>query len=216
MKKLLLTAALLASTAISAHATSVSWDFGQHPGLLGTTQTFTDSRGDPLLARGFNASDVGINLFSKNAGGDETGLGLSNDPTGENEISGKSFVQLNVDGALADHVDNFTFSMNSSTQGEKWAVFGSDDAHPFTFTLLSSGSDEDVTHSLLNGFDNYSFFYNGPATGVGGANVLLGSFGGTLAAVPEPSTWAMLLGGFGFMAFFGVKKARKSRLTTFA
>ena len=90
MKNLLMTAAVLAAVGVSpAMATSVSWDFGQHPGLLGTTQTFTDSRGDPLLARGFNASDVGINLFSKNAGGDETGLGLSNDPTGEDEISGE-------------------------------------------------------------------------------------------------------------------------------
>ena len=210
MRKLFLVSTILAA-ASPAMATTVSWDFGQHPGLLGTTQTFTDSRGDPLLARGFNASDVGINLFSKNAGGDEKGLGLSNDPTGENEISGRSFVQLNVDGALADHIDNFTFSMNSSTDGEKWAVFGSNDAHPFTFTLLSSGADE-LLHSLANGYDNYSFFYNGPATGVGGANVLLGSFGGTLAAVPEPSTWAMLLGGFAFMAFFGVRKARKDRL----
>ena len=32
--------------------------------------------------------------------------------------------------------------------------------------------------------------------------------------VPEPSTWAMGLAGFAFLAFFGMKRARKDRLAT--
>jgi PEP-CTERM motif-containing protein len=35
----------------------------------------------------------------------------------------------------------------------------------------------------------------------------------TSSAIPEPKTWAMLILGFGMMAFFGVKRARKDRLT---
>jgi hypothetical protein len=206
MKKLIMTTALALGLASPAYALTVNWDFGQHPGLLGTTQTFTDTGGDPLFARGFTGSDTPTALFSKQGGGDENGLGLANDPTGDDEISGRNFVQLNVDGALADRISNFNFSMGSSTDGEKWAVFGSNDAHPFTFTLLASGSDEGVIHSLLGGFDNYNFFYNGPATGVGGANVLLSSFGGTTSAVPEPSTWAMLIAGFTVMGFMGYRR----------
>ena len=36
------------------------------------------------------------------------------------------------------------------------------------------------------------------------------------AQVPEPSTWAMLALGFGGLAFFGVKRARKDRLASLA
>lgn len=212
MKKLLLATAFLASTAIPALAATINWDFGQHPGLLGITQTFS-AGGETLTARGFTGGDVGTRLFSKTGGGDENGLGLSNDPTGDNEITGRNFVQLNLDGPLADHVSNFNFSMGSSTDGEKWAVFGSEDATPFTFVLLASGSDEGVIHSLAAGFDNYNFFYNGPASGVGGANVLLSSFGGTTSSVPEPSTWALMGLGFGMMALFGVKR-RVNRLAS--
>ena len=32
--------------------------------------------------------------------------------------------------------------------------------------------------------------------------------------VPEPSTWAMGIAGFGFLAFFGMKRARKDRLAS--
>ena len=210
MNRLLLSTALAFGLVAPAYAISINWDFGQHPGLLGSAQTFS-AGGETLSARGFDAGDAAAALFSKTAGGDENGLGLADDPTGDNEISGRNFVQLNLDGPLADHVSHFTFSMGSSTDGEKWAVFGSNDASPFTFTLLSSGSDEGVIHSLLGGFDNYNFFYNGPAEGVGGANVLLSSFGGTAGAVPEPSTWLLGLTGFGLVAALGWKRKRSAR-----
>jgi PEP-CTERM motif len=34
----------------------------------------------------------------------------------------------------------------------------------------------------------------------------------TSSAVPEPSTWAMLVAGFGMLGFFGFRKSRKDRL----
>jgi hypothetical protein len=34
--------------------------------------------------------------------------------------------------------------------------------------------------------------------------------------VPEPKTWAMLILGFGMMAFMGAKKVRKDRLAALA
>ena len=35
-----------------------------------------------------------------------------------------------------------------------------------------------------------------------------------VSQVPEPSTWAMGMAGFAFLAFFGMKRARKDRLAT--
>lgn len=217
MKKLLLASALCVLAA-PAYAGLIDWNFGQHPGLLGDTQSFT-ADGISLLARGFTGSDIGTALFSKTDGGDESGLGLHNDPSHANEITGRNFVQLNVDGPLADRVHNFEFSMGSTTQGEGWKVFGSNDAHPFQFTLLAqnSGDNDEGIHSLAGGFDNYSFFYSGAGPnkcGRGcGANVLVSSFGG-VTAIPEPKTWAMMLLGFGILAFFGARKTRSGRFAT--
>ena len=200
-----ITALVAVAFAQPASASLVDWNFQDHLGALGNTQTFT-SNGIGLLARGFDGADRGTALFGKNSGGDENGLGLNNDSSGEHEITGRNFIQLNVDGPIASRVDNFTFQMASSTAGEQWAVYGSNDANPFVFTLLASGSDELVTHTLAGGYDNYNFFYNGPANGVGGANVLIHDFGGTVEpnAVPEPMSIALL--GMGMLGIGLVKR----------
>jgi hypothetical protein len=72
----------------------------------------------------------------------------------------------------------------------------------------------------LGGFDAYDFLYAGgpPGGGEGGcgsgcnANVLLASFGGAgpssvvTSGVPEPSTWAMGIIGFGMVGALGWRK----------
>ena len=101
---------------------------------------------------------------------------------------------------------NFTFSMGSTTQGEGWGVWGSQDSDPFNFTFLiqSIGTNDEGVHSLAAGWDNYNFFYlggfaNAPPSEGGcdngcNANVLLSSFGGELAAAaclsPRRGSWA--------------------------
>ena len=194
---------LLALSAAPASAAAVDWTFGDHLGNLGNTQTFTSSGiGLVLTARGFTGADVGTGLFGKSlAATDERGLGLQNDPSGEGEITGRNFVQLNLDG-IRGQLSGFQFSMNSSTNGEAWAVYGSDDLHPFQFTLLASGTDEGVLHTLPGGYDNYNFF----ATGGGDHNVLLGSFD-AVTAVPEASTWAMMI--LGFFGIGGISLLRR-------
>ena len=206
MRKLLLaTTAFLALSAAPASAGAVDWNFQDHTGLLGTTQSFTSNGiGLNLLARGFDGvvgNEGGVRLFGKNGTGDEHGLGLNNDGTGDDEISGKSLIQLNLDGIRAQ-LSNFQFSMNSTTDGESWKVYGSEDATPFTFVLLASGSDEGVLHSLAGGYDNYNFVSTN-------GNVLIASFD-AVAAVPEPSTWAMMiLGFFGVGGLAMVKRRRE-------
>lgn len=213
MKKLLLTTVFAFALASPAYAgTPVTWNFGDHTGLLGATQDFSGSDGATIKVEGFAAGDVGTALFSKTDGGDENGIGLANDTTGNDEIRAGNFVLINLDGTRDKKISDFTFSMNSTTLGEGWDVYGSLDSNPFSFTHLLTGFDEG-SHSLANGYDNYAFFYNNTkcGEGCGNQNVLVASIGGVAAGVPEPSTWAMMLGGFALMGLVGWKK-RGARL----
>lgn len=195
MQRLLLAtiATLTLALASPASATTINWNFGEHGfGALPNVQAF-DAGGFFLSARGFDGSDNGTALFSKNGGAGEVGLGLVDDPSHEDEITGKNFIQLNMDG-LRTLLTNFKFSMDSVDNQEGWAVFGSNDAHPFQFTLLASsvGFGDNGVHGLADGWDNYNFFYSGGATG--GSNVLLHSFSADVQAVPGPIVGAGLPG----------------------
>lgn len=202
MKRLLATTALLAICTLPASAAILDWDFQDHLGVLGNTQTFT-AGGHGLTARGFTASDAGTALFGKNGGGDENGLGLNNDASGDHEITGGNFVQLNLDGLLGLlDINGFTFQMGSTTQNEGWKVFGSNDDHPFQFTLLASSTDpggQEGFHTLAGGWDNYNFFYFGNGVNQCGsgcnANVLLRNFDATLAATPLPASLPFFAAG---------------------
>ena len=66
-----------------------------------------------VTASGFTAADAPPALFGKNAGGDEVGLGLVNDPSSDTEIYyGMGYVQLDVSG-LFGLVSSIAFSTNS-------------------------------------------------------------------------------------------------------
>ena len=93
---------VLAATGLSisgADAATVLWDFSVGAGgNQGTTLT-QDSVpfGIPIVASGFTGIiGTPTDLFRKEAGGDEVGLGLTNDPTGEDEITPGSFIQLDL------------------------------------------------------------------------------------------------------------------------
>ena len=166
-------------------ASAITWDFGPlHPGLLGTTQTYTVS-GVTLTAAGFSsaaalAGAANVALFGKNLGGDENGLGLN--PTVENEISGTNLIQI----AMAAGLSGVSFIMNSVQAGEAWEVWGSNSATALGAPLILMGTDE-ASHPLPF-FNFYSFGAAGflPASG----NVLLSS----ISAVPGPIVGAGLPG----------------------
>jgi hypothetical protein len=211
--------ALAAGTTV-ASATVLDWNFQDHLGVLGTTQTFT-AGGFNLTARGFTPGDVGTAMFGKNGGGDENGLGLNNDPSGDHEITAGNFVQVNLDGIRSSlAAGGFSFQMGSTTQGEGWAVYGSEDGSPFTLTLLaqSSGTNDEGFHTLAGGYDNYNFFYFGGGPGACGAgcngNVLLTNFDATLSAVPLPATLPLFGGALALGGLF--LKRRKNRLGSIA
>jgi hypothetical protein len=142
-----------------------------------------------------NPGGTTVDLFGKNNGGDENGLGLVNDPSGENEITTPNFIRI----AMPAGVSNVMFSMDSVTGADSWDVFGS--SSPTTgYSILTMGNDEGM-HPLP--FENFYIF---EATN---GNVLLGSIQVTTSAVPEPSTWAMMLIGFLGLGFAFRQSRRK-------
>ena len=160
-----------------AHADSI-WNFNSATGDLGTTHNYLGSDGTTITVTAFGSGTP--HLFGKGLGGDESGVGLTNDPSGEDEITNGSFVQLalaNVKFALPG--EDMSFMGDSTTDGEKWEVFGSNTSGTLGTTLLMSctapaGSGSGNICEAPNNFDlpgaaNFKFLDITAATG----NVLL-------------------------------------------
>lgn len=166
---------------------------------LGSTYTFApvSGSGPSITASGFQVQSGSANtvdLYSKgNSGfeprGDENGLGLVNDHSGDHEITSGSFIMLDLNGLSLS-----SFYMGSTTDGEEWEIWGSDTAavagQPFTIPgshasgVLTGYSEGSVDASSLAG-DPYVF-----VTSLRG-NVLLGGVTACSAA-PEPASAGML------------------------
>lgn len=222
MKKALAGAALAALLSVStaAHAV-VMFDFSTHGGNVGTSEVYTDSGapGTPLTveAKGFDAANAATAMYGKQGGGDENGLGLANDPSGENEIAlGKGRIQLDIGSFLpyASSLSAVSFNMGSTTDGETWSIYGSN-ADGTLGSLLFSGSDE-LAH-LLPSFGNYRYYSFLESASSGGRNILLGKLTANVigtpfgSGVPEPSTWIMMMLGFGVI---GAVMRRKTSAVT--
>jgi hypothetical protein len=210
MKTILLAGAAMAM-ATSAGAATVVYNFGLiadtaalTTGDLGLTATYTLS-GLSVTASAFGPAVSGAadHLYGKNLGGDETGLGMTNDLAGQHEIYfGQGFVQLDLNALLGKVKANSTFAaFNSTTGGEQWTIYGTNTAGtlgsatlPGTKTLIASGGSESVNTLLTGGFRYYDFVSTVAAGGASGGNVLLKSL---TVSVPEPDTWTLMIAGFG-------------------
>jgi hypothetical protein len=197
--------------AAGAQAATITWDMSNGvaaPGhAVGNTQTITacGGCGISISAAGFTGPSLSspTALFLKNGGSDEIGMGLVDDPSGDHEISGTNVIVVNFQNAIAAGVQamSFDFKMNSSTSPDAWAVLTSSTGLAGSFVPLTSGSDE-MTHSNLP----LANFYMFEATA---GNVLLADVSGVTSAVPEPSTWAMMLLGFLGLGFAFRQSRRK-------
>jgi hypothetical protein len=209
----------------SAAGAAVTIDFGSQPGNLGPTATYTNG-GLTVAASGYSDGfnfSAATDLYGKNSGGDEQGLGLAADPSSENEIYWGSshlgaFVEVDVS-SLFGLVTSAQFFMGSATNGEQWEVFGSNDAGCGWFCADAApltGFDEGP-HDLF-GFGTYKYydFYSLGTFGNGApGNVLLGGLTLTPSA-PEPGTWALMLLGFGAIGVAMRRNRKKRGLTQLA
>lgn len=200
---LLAAAALGAGSAANA---TTNIDFSSATGNLGPTHTYS-SDGLSVTAYGVTGALNPTDLYGKHNGGDENGVGIANDPSGDHEIWGYvgGAVLLDVTDLLTNGVSEAQFFMGSTTNGEEWIVW---EYTGSGFVQALTGTDELTWHDLPDwgSYDYYAFTAGGD-----NQNVLLGGLSLT-ASVPEPGTWAMMLFGFGAMGF----ALRRNRRTTSA
>lgn len=169
-------------------------------------KTFTSSAGTITLTPfGTFATGAPANLFAKNNGGDEVGMGLTNDPTSnftEDEITSGSFIQITIPTSLVGVP--LTITMGSTTDGEEWQIFENT-----TSGTLSGGTSEGT--GMGEGTSDQLTFTPGAGdlyidvTSLDG-NVLLSSLSFTPAPTPEPSGLALL--GTGILGLAGVVRRK--------
>jgi hypothetical protein len=177
--------------------------FNSPTGDLGTTENYIYDTAIIHVA-GFDANSTPGHLWGKGGGGDEAGLGLKDDPTGDHEIWKRSsgsqdFIQVDVSDLLSKGYKVSAFQMDSSTSGEGWSVSACSVSGVDCGTSPVMGNDEN-SHSVpgnLNATNHYlDFTATGGNSGCNAdqhscANVLLHSLtAGT--AVPEPSSIVLL------------------------
>ena len=162
------------------------------------------------MAAGFNQSNQATPLYGKHGGGDDHGLGLANDRSGDNEIHyHQGFVQLDVSDLFGNVLANsLQFGTNSTTQGEAWRVYGTNTAGSLSGAVsIISGSTEGL-HSL-SGLGTYKYYDFVETANAGGKNFLITSLSGTIA-VPEPASWALMILGFGGIG--GALRRRRAQM----
>jgi hypothetical protein len=130
--------------------------------------------------------------------GDENGLGLTSDSSGQTEITKGNWISLDLSNLIG--YSNVKFSMNSTTNGEAWQACYSNSATSFGSTGCVTGTDEldyaydgDVGHSIASPTLAHPFL-NFTATGESD-NVLLHTLSAdhvTTTAVPEPASLFLL------------------------
>jgi hypothetical protein len=187
-------------------AKAVTFDFQSNLGELGNSHSYTVS-GITITAAGFTSNTFGTatHLYGKNGGGDENGLGLHNDPSGDNEITGSNIIRIQI----PTNLSSLSFQMGSTTAGETWSVYGS--TAPTTgYSLLLSGTNELTTHALLSLCPTCVDFYFKDTGGGWGSNVLLHSLT-AVSAVPLPAALPLFATGLGALGLLGWRRKRKAQ-----
>ena len=193
--------ALAAMGALATQANAITFDFQSNGSNvpLGTTSTFTVG-GFSLTASGFLTAGGTTNLFAKDLGGTETGLGTTSDPSGQHEIVTTNFVQLTLPTAPPS---NFSMVLLTSVQtGESAQVF-------FTTTPGTLAGATLIGTLTANGSVTIPAIYQTGFIDItaGAANILLES---ATVSTPDSGSAVALL-GIALAGIEGVRRVLRAR-----
>ncbi len=199
-RPLRLALALLSSLALGAASVAsadvITWDLNPQSleAPAGTSSfTYMDS-GYSITANGYTAGgpNVPLDLYFKNQGFDETGLGVAG--TVDNELDGpnQQFIQLDLTSILAQGFTNGQLKIGSvqSSSNDQFRFYGSNTAGALGTQL---GGTFDSSADLL--FQNIASFgdYNYVSVTAFSGDVLPVAFQAA-SPIPEASTFAWALG----------------------
>lgn len=168
--------------------------------------TTANTYANPLVSDGF--SFAGWNVYSW--------------INGPNSANGTNNLIFSLNPLVMTKVGGGAFSVSNLDAGLSWYASGPG----FTLDLVGTRADDStisatvdldyVFHSYtLNGFDNLvSLSFSSNANGYVALDNINGATAGPAGAVPEPASWAMMLGGFGLVG--GAMRSRRKAAVTFA
>ena len=182
------TAIALVLVAGAAHlrADLVQWDLNPS-GLNGpvgsSTNSYTQS-GYTIIATGYDNPTTTHELYFKNGGGDETGLGLVNTPDNELQVSNgvpANYIQLNIQALITGGFSNGKIEVGSVQPGESFNLYGSSSAGTLGTLLGTFGNSADGQFVDVADFGSYKYVSVAAAS----ADVLPVAFQAVSTPVPE-------------------------------
>lgn len=117
MAGLLVGAALL----VASPAAATTWDLSSATGNLGPSEAYV-SAGLTITAYGYTMANGATDLYGKQEGSDESGLGIATDPYGEHEISSADYINLDVHDVVSAGITSGFLLLGSIQPGEGYTI----------------------------------------------------------------------------------------------
>jgi hypothetical protein len=201
---------------LPAWADTILYDFGNAiGGPVGAAQeTISGSPSGPsLTAYGYTAANVPLNLYWKNAGADEHGLGFVGTFDNEETLNPNGTAYANYMEIQVGPILTYTspqIRIQSTTGPEKWDLWGTNTlGNDATFTSVLSAQTADNTWVNIPNWGTYQYYAVTvhPDPSSSSDNILFDAIQAN-TPTPEPGTLPMMAGGI-LLAAGLCRKARR-------
>ncbi len=218
VKITVLVASIFAFMAPSAWATLVTWNLnpsGANADVGSSSLSYTVS-GYTITARGYdNSGGIGTahDLFFKNGGGDEIGLGLVNTVNNELQVDSSGtplqFIELDLRSILSQGFTNGKIEIGSVQSGESFNLYGSNTLGTLGTELNSTpyGSAFDDQFVSVPNFGTYKFISVVAAVG----DCLPVAFQASIVPIPEAASLVPALCLVVAVTVFEARRRRRTR-----